>query len=174
MARLPTDVSTLGSMNISLLAKRLFATPDRPASFFPKARAFRMLDWLFETDAVSDTLGQNCTLEVWNIHKAENIVGAMHKNDGDNLAEWLPSDLPEDPVIRADSVTRISRGTDGKNGPDDTVVTKARLHHNLLKEQDKADAAVDSEPSMLPSLLVLYVLSMLILAGYALARAYIL
>ncbi|MER8873367.1 hypothetical protein NKI04_26265 [Mesorhizobium sp. M0814] len=98
----------------------------------------------------------------------------MHKNHGDNLPEWLPRDLPEDPVIRADIATRISRGTDGKNGPDDTVVTKATLHHNLFEEQDEADAAFDREPSVVPLLLVLYVLSMLILAGYALARSYFL
>ncbi|TIT17709.1 MAG: hypothetical protein E5W70_31575 [Mesorhizobium sp.] len=84
-----------------------------------------------------------------------------------------PSDLPEDPVIRADIATRISRETDGKNGPDHTVVTKARLDHNLFEEQDEADA-FDREPSVVPLLLVIYVLSMLILAGYALARAYFL
>ncbi|WP_292665447.1 hypothetical protein, partial [Mesorhizobium sp.] len=74
---------------------------------------------------MSETPGQIRTLEIWNISRAESIVGAMHKNRGDNLPEWLPSELPEDPVIRADIATRISRGTDGKNGPDDTVVTKA-------------------------------------------------
>jgi hypothetical protein len=96
----------------------------------------------------------------------------MHQNDGDNLHEWLSSGLPEDPVIRADIATRISRETDGKNASDHTVVTKARLDHNLLQEQDEADAAFDCEPSAVPLLLVLYVLSMLILAGYSLARAY--
>ncbi|MER8608884.1 hypothetical protein NKH48_35425 [Mesorhizobium sp. M1233] len=91
---------------------------------------------------------------------------------GDNLPEWLPSELPEDPVLRADIATRISRSTDGKNAPDDTVVTKARLDHNLFEKQDEADAAFDREPSVVPLLLVLYVLSMLLLVGYALARRY--
>ncbi|WP_376705462.1 hypothetical protein RQ479_13510 [Mesorhizobium sp. ISC25] len=36
---------------------------------------------------------------------------------------------------------------DGRNGPDDTVVTKARLDHNLSEEQDEADAAFDHEAS---------------------------
>lgn len=97
----------------------------------------------------------------------------MHKNDGDNLHEWLSSDLPEDPVIRADIATRISRETTEKNGPDHTVVT-ARLDHYPFEEQDEADAAFDREPSVVPVLLVVCVLSMLGLAVYALAGWYFL
>ncbi|MER8422043.1 hypothetical protein NKG60_26420 [Mesorhizobium sp. M1428] len=96
----------------------------------------------------------------------------MDKSDGDNLPEWLPGDLPDDRVIRADIATRVSRETYGKNGPDHTVVTKAGLDHNLFEEQEEADASVAHQSSVVPLLLVLYVLSMLVLAGYALARAY--
>ncbi|MER9757798.1 hypothetical protein NKJ46_31170 [Mesorhizobium sp. M0166] len=61
----------------------------------------------------------------------------MDKGDGDNLPEWLPGDLPEDGVIRADIATRVSRETYGKNGPDHTVVMEAGLDHNLLGNRKK-------------------------------------
>ncbi|WP_376705384.1 hypothetical protein RQ479_13000 [Mesorhizobium sp. ISC25] len=95
----------------------------------------------------------------------------MDKSNGDNLLEWLSSGLPEDQVIRADITMTISRKTDEKSGPADSVVTKARLDHSLVQEQEEADASVDHQPSV-PLLLVLYVLSMLGLVGYALARSY--
>jgi hypothetical protein len=123
---------------------------------------------------VSAIFNQNLALENWNISEAENIVGAMDKNDGDNVPEWFPSRLPEDPVIRADIAKRISRETDGKNGPDGMMITKGRRDHNLVEEQEGTDASFDREPSLVPLLLVLYVLSMLGLAGYALARSYFL
>ncbi|MGX9573851.1 hypothetical protein [Mesorhizobium sp. f-mel] len=96
----------------------------------------------------------------------------MGKNDGDNLPEWFPGNLPEDPVIRADIAKRISRETDSKIGPD--VVTKARQDRNLVEELEKADAALDSQRSVVPLFLVVYVLSMLGLAVYALAGWYFL
>ncbi|MER8929464.1 hypothetical protein [Mesorhizobium sp. M0220] len=97
----------------------------------------------------------------------------MGKNDGDNLPEWFPGNLPEDPVIRADIAKRISRETDGQIGPDGLVVRKARRDRNLLEELEKGDAALDSQPSVVPLLLVLYVLSMLGFAAYAIAGWYL-
>ncbi|CAH2405683.1 hypothetical protein [Mesorhizobium escarrei] len=98
----------------------------------------------------------------------------MDKNDGDNLPEGFPGNLPDDPVIRADIAKRISRETDGKIRADSLAVTEARRDRNLVEEWEKADAALDSQPSVVPFSLVLYVLSMLGLAGYALARWYFL
>ncbi|MER8384812.1 hypothetical protein NKJ46_02200 [Mesorhizobium sp. M0166] len=60
---------------------------------------------------------------------------AIDKNGGDNLPEWLPSRLPEDPVIRADVAAKISSEAHGKNGSDDEVLMKARL-----VEQEEAEA----------------------------------
>ncbi|WP_077379299.1 hypothetical protein [Mesorhizobium prunaredense] len=97
----------------------------------------------------------------------------MDKNDGDNPPEWFPSSLPKDPVIRADIAKRISRETDGKIGPDDLVVTKARRDRNLFEELENPDAALDSQPSVVPLFLVLYMLSILGLAAYALASWYL-
>lgn len=108
-------------------------------------------------------------------HKAaENIVGAMDKNDGDNLPEGFPGNLPEDPLILADITKRISREIDGKIGPDGLAVTEARRDRNLVGEWEEDDAALDNQPSTVPFFLVLYVLSMLGLVGYAIARWYFL
>ena len=110
----------------------------------------------------------------------------MDKNDGDNLPEWFASRLPEDPVIRADIRTRISRETDGKNGLSGMVLTKGGLDHNLVEKKEEANvpgspawfatytagAALDNQPSGVPWLLVLCLLSMLAWAGYALAGSY--
>ncbi|CAH2397529.1 hypothetical protein [Mesorhizobium ventifaucium] len=98
----------------------------------------------------------------------------MDKNDGDNPPEWFPGNLPDDPVIRADIAKRISRETESKIGPNGLVVTKARRDRNLVEELEKADPALDSQPSVVPLFLVLYALSMLGLAGYALAGWYFL
>ncbi|TIM39872.1 hypothetical protein [Mesorhizobium sp.] len=97
----------------------------------------------------------------------------MDKNDGDNLPEGFPGNLPEDPVILADITKRISREIDGKIGPDGLAVTEARRDRNLV-EWEEADAALDSQSSVVPFFLVLYVLSMLGLVGYAIARWYFL
>ncbi|RWO77991.1 MAG: hypothetical protein EOS18_20225 [Mesorhizobium sp.] len=97
----------------------------------------------------------------------------MDKNDGDNLPEWFPGDLPEDPVIRADIAKRISRETESKIGPHGLVVTKARRDRNLVEELEETDAALDSQPSVVPFFLVLYALSMLGLVGYAIASWYL-
>ncbi|TIL30539.1 hypothetical protein [Mesorhizobium sp.] len=97
----------------------------------------------------------------------------MDKNDGDNLPEGFPGNLPEDPVILADITKRISREIDGKIGPDGLAVTEARRDRNL-EEWEEADAALDSQSSVVPFFLVLYVLSMLGLVGYAIARWYFL
>ncbi|TIL43672.1 hypothetical protein [Mesorhizobium sp.] len=117
--------------------------------------------------------GQNFTLETWNISEAENIVDAMDKNDGDNLPEGFPGNLPEDPVILADITKRISREIDGKIGPDGLAVTEARRDRNLVEEWEEADPAIDSQPPVVPLFLVLYALFMLGLAGYALASGYL-
>ncbi|ESZ04464.1 hypothetical protein X737_36870 [Mesorhizobium sp. L48C026A00] len=53
------------------------------------------------------------------------------------------------------------------------VVRKARRDRNLLEELEKGDAALDSQPSVVPLLLVLYVLSMLGFAAYAIAGWYL-
>ncbi|MCF6121525.1 MAG: hypothetical protein EOS07_09740 [Mesorhizobium sp.] len=98
----------------------------------------------------------------------------MDKNDGDNLPEGFRGNLPEDPVILADIKKRISREIDGKIGPDGLAVTKAGRDRNLVEEWEEADAALDSQPSVVPFFLVLYVLSMLGLVGYAIARWYFL
>ncbi|RWN99388.1 hypothetical protein [Mesorhizobium sp.] len=97
----------------------------------------------------------------------------MDKNDGDNLPEWFPGNLPEDPVILADITKRISREIEGKIGPDGFAVTEAWRDRNLVEEWEEADAVLDSQPPVLP-FLVLYVLSMLGLAWYALAGRYFL
>ncbi|UVC17621.1 hypothetical protein [Mesorhizobium onobrychidis] len=97
----------------------------------------------------------------------------MGKNDGDKLPEWFPGNLPDDPVIRADIAKRISRETDGKIGPDDLVVTKARRDRNLVEELEKADAALDSQPSVVPLFLVIFVLSILGFAACAIAGWYL-
>jgi hypothetical protein len=105
---------------------------------------------------------------------AENIVGAMDKNDGDNLPEWFASHLPEDPVIRADIRTRVSRETDGKNGLSGMVLPKGGRDDNLVEKKEEANAALDNQPSGVPWLLVLCLLSILAWAGYALAGSYFL
>ena len=61
----------------------------------------------------------------------------MDKNDGDNPPEWFPGNLPEDPVIRADIRTRISRETDGKNGLSGMVLTKGGRDDNLVEKRKK-------------------------------------
>jgi hypothetical protein len=107
-------------------------------------------------------------------HKAaENIVGAMDKNDGDNPPEWFPGNLPDDPVILADITKRISREIDGKIGPDGLAVMEARRDRNLVEEWEEADPALDSQPSVVPLFLVLYALSISGLAAYALASWYL-
>ena len=63
----------------------------------------------------------------------------MDKNDGDNLPEWFASCLPEDPVIRADIRTRISRETDGKNGLSGMVLTKGGRDDNLVEKKEEAN-----------------------------------
>ncbi|RWO78197.1 hypothetical protein [Mesorhizobium sp.] len=95
----------------------------------------------------------------------------MDKNDGDYPPERFPGNLPEDPVIRADIAERMSRETDGK-GPDGLVVTEEWWDRNLVDEWEEADAVLDSQPSVVP-FLVLYVLSMFVLAWYALAGRYL-
>lgn len=74
----------------------------------------------------------------------------MDKNDGDNLPEWFASRLPEDPVIRADIRTRISRETDGKNGLSGMVLTKGGRDDNLVEKKEEASAALDNQPSGVP------------------------
>lgn len=90
-------------------------------------------------------LGQNFTLEALNISEAENIVGAMDKNDGDYPPERFPGNLPEGLVIRAEIAKRISRETDGK-GLDGLVVTEAWRDRNLVEEWEEADAVLNSRP----------------------------
>ncbi|RWN99389.1 hypothetical protein [Mesorhizobium sp.] len=79
----------------------------------------------------------------------------MDKNDGDNLPEGFPGNLPEDPVILADITKRISREIDGKIGPDRLAVTEARRDRNLVEEWEEADPAIDSQPPVVPLFLVL-------------------
>ncbi|TIL29374.1 hypothetical protein [Mesorhizobium sp.] len=97
----------------------------------------------------------------------------MDKNEGDNIPEGFPGNLPEDPVILADITQRISREIDGKIGPDGLAVTQARRDRNLVEEWEEADPALNSQPSVVPLFLVLYALSMLGLAAYALASWYL-
>ncbi|WP_287123651.1 hypothetical protein, partial [Mesorhizobium sp.] len=47
------------------------------------------------------------------------------------------SRLPEDPVIRADIRTRISREIDGKNGLSGAVLTKGGRDDNLVEKRKK-------------------------------------
>ncbi|WP_287286354.1 hypothetical protein, partial [Mesorhizobium sp.] len=61
-----------------------------------------------------------------------------------------------------------------KIGPDGLAVTEARRDRNLVGEWEEADATLDSQPSVVPFFLVLYALTMLGLAGYAIARWYFL
>lgn len=53
------------------------------------------------------------------------------------------------------------------------VVTQAWRDRNLVEEWEESDAVLNSQPSVVP-FLVLYVLSMLGLAWYALAGRYFL
>ncbi|RWO59703.1 hypothetical protein [Mesorhizobium sp.] len=75
----------------------------------------------------------------------------MDKNDGDYPPERFPGNLPEDLV----------------------VVTEAWRDRNLVEEWEEADAVLNSQPSVVP-FLVLYVLSMLGLAWYAKAGRFLL
>lgn len=45
---------------------------------------------------------------------------------------------------------RISREIDGKIGSDGLAVTEARRDRNLVEELEKADPALDSQPSVVP------------------------
>ncbi len=54
------------------------------------------------------------------------------------------------------------------------VLTKGGRDDNLVEKKEEANAALDNQPSEVPWLLVLCLLSMLAWAGYALAGSYFL